>query len=202
MSKAILCFLLLFSTSLFSQDTILNRIKNINPKDFTVYKRKKDIPLEYLKYLPIKDLRQIANPGKHFNTNYADTSQPQNGLNWVALDKNNRMVISISNGGYFIATYFYYICKLKDDIYTYNLEIPHKFEVIKGKYLALPPSTSFETIVNTIQSGRCQFRGGKYRPIEGIIGFPVGHIIDKNIYPSLYTPTIPEPKLNYSTLPK
>jgi hypothetical protein len=73
---------------------------------------KKAIPSDLLNYIQVDKLKEIANPNEKFTSGCVGSfGIPRIRVNWVAKDKKNHFVISISFGGKAHRTCFYYVDK-------------------------------------------------------------------------------------------
>ena len=103
---------LIAGEQLFAQDTTVTWLNNIDTSAFTISYDKKRIPEELYPAIGIKSLRDIANPGKRYRRGCVGGARlPNKRLNWMASDKNNHWILSVSYGGYACGTKFYFIDK-------------------------------------------------------------------------------------------
>ena len=106
----ILLLLTVLTTRLFAQDTNAVWLKNIDTLDFKIVCNKKAIPTDLLKYIEVDKLKEIANPNEKFISGCVGSFDiPHKRINWVAKDKKNHFVVSISFGGRAHRTCFYYV---------------------------------------------------------------------------------------------
>ncbi|HXU26674.1 MAG TPA: hypothetical protein VN698_05525 [Bacteroidia bacterium] len=83
---------------------------NIDTLQFKTYYSKKAIPTALLKYIEVDKLKEIANPNKEFASGCIRRhGVPHIRLNWIAKDKQNHIIASISFGGKGRITNFYYL---------------------------------------------------------------------------------------------
>jgi hypothetical protein len=127
-TKNIFAILILLTTDLFSQDTTVTWLRNIDTTDFGMYFNKKTIPKDLLKYIEVDNLNEIANPGKEYSAGCVrQHGTPYKRLNWIAKDHKNHLVVSISHGGKFHRTCFYYLDRDNKKTNINELSFGHRF---------------------------------------------------------------------------
>lgn len=147
--KHILIFTAL-TTKLFAQDTTVVWLKNIDTTDYKIIYNKKAIPDVLLKYMQVDKLSQIANPGEEYVSGcVGPRDKPHKRLNWVAKDKNNHVVVSISVGGKAHRPRFFYIDKDKG---KYNLN-----ELMFGHSYIATNTLTFGSTSNKIKRREFEF---------------------------------------------
>ncbi len=114
----------------FSQDTTVTWINNIDTNAYKVCFKKRCIPKEFYSIINIKKSTDIANANKDYQTGCVGHGLPLHRLNWLAKDKNNHWVLSISNGGLVQETCYFFIDKEKGkiNINCFNLRLSRNCE--------------------------------------------------------------------------
>jgi len=111
MKISVLIISLLTTGLSFSQDSTVTWIKNIDTLSFKMLTGKKDIPKEFYKFVEIKSLKEIANPTDEWTPSCIRT--PHKKLHWIAKDKNNHWVLSVTTGGKGVFAGYYFFDKEK-----------------------------------------------------------------------------------------
>lgn len=97
------------STSSFPQDTTVTWIKNIDTSSFKMFYSKSNIPKEFYKFIGIDNKKDMANPTDKWTPSCIGKQHHR--LNWIARDKNNHWVISVTYGGKGVWTNYHYFDK-------------------------------------------------------------------------------------------
>lgn len=142
MKSVVLIVFLLISNFLFSQDTTVLWIRNIDTLAFKLSYDKQDIPKEFYKTIGISSTEQIANPSDNWTSSCMNPIHHK--LEWIAKDKNNHWVISITYGGRASGINYYLF-----DMEKVKLNINEL--LIYDKYLTLG------SLVNHIKAGKYEF---------------------------------------------
>ena len=119
-AKTLVLLLILFPLKSFSQTGSKAWLDTIDTHSFRVYKNKNKVPEEFLKALDIESKRKIANPYGHFRKGCTGFGKSRR-LNWIAKDKNNHSIISISHGGRSYGTEYYYCEITENKVCLYGL---------------------------------------------------------------------------------
>lgn len=138
--------ILLFSTCrlLFSQDSTVTWIKNIDTSLFKMLYNKKDIPKEFYRVLNVKDINKLANPTDKYTPSCMNPIRGQ--LHWAAKHK-NKWVICVTYGGKGVSTKFFFLDKEKGELNINELNFP----------IPKKSNTTFGQIVMSIKSGEYSF---------------------------------------------
>ena len=125
MKTKLLILFLLTTKFLFSQDTTVTWINNIDTNSFKVCFKKRCIPKEFYSIINVDNSKDIANAKKKYQTGCVGHGLPHHRLNWLAKDKNNHWVLSISYGGLHNRTDYFFIDKEKGkiNINCFNLRL-------------------------------------------------------------------------------
>jgi len=110
--------LLLFSCAAWGQDTTVTWINNIDTNSFKLLYDKKEIPKEFYLILQMRTIKDIASANEPFQGGCTGGGKgwPSQHLNWLAVDKNNHWVLSVSHGGRGYWTDYYYFDKEKGQL--------------------------------------------------------------------------------------
>lgn len=142
MRVLILTIFLFVKMPLFSQDTIVTWIRNIDTSSFKISYRKNNIPKEFYKYIGIYNKKEISNPRKNWSPSCILRKHYK--LNWIAKDKSNHWVISVTYGGRYLGTTYHYFDREKSNL-NINQMIFRKRDL------------TFEQAVKIIKSGNFKF---------------------------------------------
>jgi hypothetical protein len=111
----------LFPCFLFAQDST-NWINKIDTATFKTSMKKKKIPKDFYPILNITSLNQIANPGDPVDLSCNRKDIPGSRLNWIKYDKKNHWVISITAGGLYVKTHYYFIGRNKKKLSSKEID--------------------------------------------------------------------------------
>jgi hypothetical protein len=140
-------FVILFLLPAFSfaQDS-RNWIYSIDTIHYKVLYKKKNIPKELYPILKIKSTKQIANPNEPVDLSCNRKDIPNSRFNWIACDKKNHWIVSITNGGIQILTRYVFIDKSNGKLNDYEIKFsgPDKSRVMTLKELILKMKSSSE----------------------------------------------------------
>lgn len=120
MRVLILSIFLFVKMPLFSQDTTVTWIRNIDTSSYKISYRKSNIPKEFYKFIGINRKNEIVNPSKNWTPSCI--SRKHYRLNWIAKDKNNHWVISVTYGGRGVFTTYQYFDKVNDKLNLNELD--------------------------------------------------------------------------------
>ncbi|MCB0787592.1 MAG: hypothetical protein KDC02_25645 [Flavobacteriales bacterium] len=88
--------------------------QQLNPKSFTMVKKKGGVPTQVFTTIGLEDLNELANPGKHYTRGcIRKDGVPNKRLNWAAHNAQGSWWLSVSYGGRANYTVFYRV-SLKD----------------------------------------------------------------------------------------
>ncbi len=141
-TTALLIFFLICGR-IFSQDTSVAWIKNIDTSRFEMRYDKKDIPKEFYKVLNIENINKLANPTDKYSPGCTNPIREQ--LHWIAKE-NNRWVICITYGGRGIFTRFFFLDtdKGKLNINEMHFQTPKRNDTLFGQIVASIKSGQYE----------------------------------------------------------
>ncbi|MCW3084070.1 MAG: hypothetical protein JWP12_1436 [Bacteroidetes bacterium] len=112
--KAFFLIIFLFTIQLlYSQDTTVTWLNNIDTTAFQLHYNKKAIPKELYPLIKIDKAKDIASADGLYQAGCVGSGLPRRRLNWIAKDTNNHWVLSISHGGYSSGTEYYFIDRSK-----------------------------------------------------------------------------------------
>ena len=100
-----------FTSLLFAQDTTVAWIKKIDSLSYKTFSDKKYIPREFYKVIGFDSITQVANPNDKWTPSCIGRQHYR--LNWIAKDKINHWILSISYGGKSSSTSYYLFDKEK-----------------------------------------------------------------------------------------
>lgn len=121
MRNLILILFVLINSYLFSQDTTVTWISNIDTSAFKIYYDKKYIPIEFYSIIRISNLKEIYNSGKRFKTgNPFVQDKLIRRFNWLAVDKSKHWVLSVTYKSRGYGTSYFYIDKEKKEYIIVN----------------------------------------------------------------------------------
>ena len=149
MRTLILLIFILTSGLLFSQDTSVTWMNKIDTATFKMFYNKESIPKDFYKIIGIDKQSEIVSANKPYRHGCLG-GLPGHRLNWLAKDKNNHWVLSISFGGRANGTKYLFIDSAKGKLNVNGFRFYENqmgrdltfggtlLELKKGQYFRLP----------------------------------------------------------------
>jgi hypothetical protein len=143
MRTLIITFFIFTNHFLFSQDTSVTWIRNIDISSFEILRNKRDIPKEFYTVLEIDDINALANPSDKYSPGCTNPIRGQ--LNWIANQK-DKWIVSITYGGKGVFTRFYFFDKQNGKLNINEMSFlePKRSETTIGEVVVLINSGRFE----------------------------------------------------------
>jgi hypothetical protein len=108
----------------WGQDTTVTWLRNIDTTTFKMLYNKRAIPKEVYQVIGMANKNDIANPADNWTPSCM--ASPHRGLNWIAKDKKNHLVISVTYGAKAVVTKYYYFDKEKGKLNVNELTFERK----------------------------------------------------------------------------
>ena len=131
--RSVLIHIVLFlcPVFIFAQDSG-NWMYSVDTTQYKITYKKKNIPKKFYSILKIKNTKQIANPNEPVDLSCNRKDIPNASFNWMACDKKNHWIVSITNGGIQVVTKYVFINKSNGKLNEYETKFtgPDKSRVL------------------------------------------------------------------------
>lgn len=141
MRISILLIFVFINNFVFSQDTTVKWLTNIDTSSYKMFYERKNIPEEAYKVIGMNNKDDIANPTDNWTPSCL--VKPHQGLNWIAKDKKGHMIISVTYGAKSITTRYFYFDKEKGQLNINELTFGRK-RLTFGQTVKLIKTKEFE----------------------------------------------------------